>query len=158
MSKKLFVGGLAWATTDDTLHAAFAPFGEIIEAKVICERQTGRSRGFGFVTFVNDTDADAAREALHGQTIDGRTIRIDSADQAVKRSASDEKKRPRNFTRETRPNTETREANERRPRHSERPKYVAPNDFPQDTVANRRDTRKKDRKSDRDRYEDEERW
>lgn len=157
MSKKLFVGGLAWVTTDDSLHAAFAPFGDIVEAKVICERQTGRSRGFGFVTFVNDADADAARDALHGQAIDGRTIRIDSADQAVKRSASDDKKYPRQHARENRAPAENRERRDYRPR-TERPKFVTPSDFPQDVASNRRDTRKKDRKSDRDRYEDEERW
>ncbi|MCA9543593.1 MAG: RNA-binding protein, partial [Myxococcales bacterium] len=50
MSKKLFVGGLAWGTDDDSLRAAFEAFGEVTDAKVILDRETGRSRGFGFVT------------------------------------------------------------------------------------------------------------
>ena len=49
MSKKLFVGGLSWDTTDDGLREAFSPFGTVIEAKVVTDRETGRSRGFGFV-------------------------------------------------------------------------------------------------------------
>ncbi|MDP6943866.1 MAG: RNA-binding protein [Myxococcota bacterium] len=57
MSSKLFVGGLAWATTDETLRGHFQACGEVTEAKVITDRETGRSRGFGFVTF---TDAEAA--------------------------------------------------------------------------------------------------
>ena len=57
MSKKLFVGGLSWGTTDDGLHGAFSRFGEIVEAKVITDRETGRSRGFGFVTFAADEGA-----------------------------------------------------------------------------------------------------
>ena len=155
MSKKLFVGGLAWATTDDSLHAAFSPFGEILEAKVIYERQTGRSRGFGFVTFVQDADADAARAAMNGQAIDGRTIRIDSADQSVKRSDNTHKTRSRNnVSRES----HAFEQREHKPRYEDRPRFAAPTDFPEDPFSGRRDTRKKDRKSDRDRYEDEERW
>ena len=51
LSSKLFVGGLAWATTDETLAAHFAPYGDVVEAKVIQDRETGRSRGFGFVKF-----------------------------------------------------------------------------------------------------------
>ena len=51
LSTKLFVGGLAWATNDETLAAHFAPFGDVVEAKVITDRESGRSRGFGFVTY-----------------------------------------------------------------------------------------------------------
>ena len=80
MSKKLFVGGLAWATTDASLYGAFSPFGKIIEATVIRERDTGRSRGFGFVTFENESDALRAEAALHSTMLDGRTIRIDSTE------------------------------------------------------------------------------
>ncbi len=57
MTKKLFVGGLSWGTTDSELKEAFASYGEITEAKVITDRETGRSRGFGFVTFARDEDA-----------------------------------------------------------------------------------------------------
>ena len=68
MSKKLFVGGLSWGTTDDGLHSAFSQFGEIVEAKVITDRETGRSRGFGFVTFANDEGADQGHlgDGRHG--------------------------------------------------------------------------------------------
>jgi len=63
MSKKLFVGGLAWATNDESLHSAFAQYGEVTEAKVILERETGRSRGFGFVTFAEGAAAEATSAA-----------------------------------------------------------------------------------------------
>jgi RNA recognition motif-containing protein len=85
MSKKLFVGSLSWDTTDDGLQAAFSPYGEISEAIVISDRYTGRSRGFGFVTFNDDEAADKAIEALNGTELDGRTIRVDVA-QAKERS------------------------------------------------------------------------
>jgi len=79
MSSKLFVGGLAWATTDGTLRSHFEGSGEVTEAKVITDRETGRSRGFGFVTFTDPDVASAAKEALHGTDLDGRTIRVDLA-------------------------------------------------------------------------------
>ena len=79
MGKKLFVGSLSWNTNDAGLHEAFAQFGEIAEAKVITDRETGRSRGFGFVTFEDDDAADKAISAMNGATLDGRTIRVDVA-------------------------------------------------------------------------------
>jgi cold-inducible RNA-binding protein len=79
MAKKLFVGSLSWDTNDEGLHAAFSPYGEISEAIVISDRYTGRSRGFGFVTFNDDEAADKAIEALNGTELDGRTIRVDVA-------------------------------------------------------------------------------
>ncbi len=79
MSKKLFVGSLSWDTNDDGLHTAFSPFGEISEAIVISDRDSGRSRGFGFVTFNDDEAADKAVAALNGTELDGRTIRVDVA-------------------------------------------------------------------------------
>ena len=79
MSKKLFVGSLSWGTNDDALREAFAVHGEISEAVVICDRDTGRSRGFGFVTFEDDEAADKAIAALNGAELDGRTIRVDVA-------------------------------------------------------------------------------
>src|SRR5512142_282895 len=80
MSKKLFVGGLSWGTTDDGLHGAFSPFGEIVEAKVITDRETGRSRGFGFVTFANDEGATKAISEMDGTELDGRTIKVNEAE------------------------------------------------------------------------------
>ena len=88
MSKKLFVGSLSWDTNDEGLNAAFSPFGEISEAIVISDRYTGRSRGFGFVTFNDDEAADKAIEALNGTELDGRTIRVDVA-QAKERTGGD---------------------------------------------------------------------
>lgn len=79
MSKKLFVGSLSWGTSDEGLRDAFAVHGEISEAVVITDRDTGRSRGFGFVTFEDDDSADKAIAALNGTELDGRTIRVDVA-------------------------------------------------------------------------------
>ena len=79
MTKKLFVGNLNWETSDDGLYEAFAQFGEITEAKVISDRETGRSRGFGFVTFTDDEAAEKAISALDGTELDGRPIRVNEA-------------------------------------------------------------------------------
>lgn len=79
MSKKLFVGGLAWATDDNGLREAFEPFGEVVEAKVIMDRDTGRSRGFGFVTYAEADSATNAVNEMNGASLDGRSIRVDLA-------------------------------------------------------------------------------
>ncbi|MBC8073717.1 MAG: RNA-binding protein [Deltaproteobacteria bacterium] len=79
MSTKLFVGGLSWGTTDDRLKEAFARFGDVTEAKIITDRETGRSRGFGFVTYADPTVAQQAMKELDGQELDGRTIRVNEA-------------------------------------------------------------------------------
>ena len=79
MSKKLFVGGLSWDTGDDGLRAAFSVHGEVTEAKVITDRDTGRSRGFGFVTFSDAAAADAAIDALNGSQLDGRSLNVNEA-------------------------------------------------------------------------------
>ncbi len=79
MSKKLFVGGLAWATTEDGLAEAFRAVGPVVEAKIVTDRETGRSRGFGFVTMENDGDAEKSVEELNSMQLDGRTIRVDVA-------------------------------------------------------------------------------
>ncbi len=81
MGKKLFVGGLAWATNDDSLRQAFSRFGEVTEAKVVMDRETGRSRGFGFISFANESDAEAAAEAMNGREIDGRSVRVNPAEE-----------------------------------------------------------------------------
>ena len=79
MSKKLFVGGLSWDTTDASLLAAFSEFGEVTEAKVITDRETGRSRGFGFVTFTDDSAGSEAIAKMDGQSLDGRSVRVNEA-------------------------------------------------------------------------------
>ncbi len=79
MSKKLFVGGLSWDTNDDTLRNAFERFGGVDEAKVIMDRESGRSRGFGFVTFGDDASALNAMTAMDGTSLDGRQIKVNEA-------------------------------------------------------------------------------
>jgi cold-inducible RNA-binding protein len=79
MSKKLFVGGLSWNTDDDGLRSAFEAFGEVTDAKVITDRDTGRSRGFGFVTFSSSSDADSAMDAMNGAQLDGRNLNVNEA-------------------------------------------------------------------------------
>ncbi len=80
MSKKLFVGGLSWDTNDDGLMRAFSEFGEVTEAKVITDRETGRSRGFGFVTFTDGAAADKAIKEMDSSSLDGRSIRVNEAE------------------------------------------------------------------------------
>jgi len=77
MSKNIFVGSLAWATTSEGLEQAFAQFGVVTSAKVISDRDTGRSKGFGFVEM--DTGGDEAIEALNGADLDGRQIVVNEA-------------------------------------------------------------------------------
>ncbi|MCP4809571.1 MAG: RNA-binding protein, partial [Proteobacteria bacterium] len=81
MGAKLFVGGLAWATDDHGMKEAFSQFGEVVEAVVIKDRDTGRSRGFGFVTFADEASAKAAEQAMDGQELDGRRIRCREAEE-----------------------------------------------------------------------------
>lgn len=85
MAKKLFVGGLAWATTDDGLRQAFERFGQVAEAKVIMDRETGRSRGFGFVSFNDDAQGSAAMQEMDGGQLDGRTIKVNEAQERAPR-------------------------------------------------------------------------
>ena len=85
MGKKLFVGNLAFSTTSSDLEELFATAGTVESATVVSDRDTGRSRGFGFVTFEDDEAADQAVAALNGTELDGRTIRVDVA-QAKERS------------------------------------------------------------------------
>lgn len=80
MSSKLFVGGLSWDTDDASLQEAFKSFGTIVEAKVINDRDTGRSRGFGFVTFDSSDAAQKAIGEMDGTELDGRTIRVNEAE------------------------------------------------------------------------------
>lgn len=79
MSKKLFVGSLSWNTDDNGLRAAFERFGDVLDAKVITDRETGRSRGFGFVTFADGNSADDAMQQMNGADLDGRTINVNEA-------------------------------------------------------------------------------
>ncbi|XP_068664371.1 glycine-rich RNA-binding protein GRP2A-like [Aristolochia californica] len=76
---RCFVGGLAWATDDRSLERAFSAFGEVIESKIISDRETGRSRGFGFVTFSSEQAMRDAIEGMNGQNLDGRSITVNEA-------------------------------------------------------------------------------
>ena len=75
--KKLYVGNLAWAVTDEDLQSLFSEHGSVASAVVITDRETGRSRGFGFVEM--DDGGDAAIEALNGQDFKGRPLRVNEA-------------------------------------------------------------------------------
>ena len=80
LGSKLFVGGLSFNTTDIGLRDGFARFGDIVEAKVILDRDTGRSRGFGFVTFSDPAAAQAAIGEMNGTDFEGRSIKVNEAE------------------------------------------------------------------------------
>jgi RNA recognition motif-containing protein len=79
MATKLFVGSLSYGVNDDQLKDAFAAFGTVVSAKVIVDRETGRSKGFGFVEMSSDEEAQAAVKGLDGKELDGRTIAVSEA-------------------------------------------------------------------------------
>ncbi|XP_030528994.1 organelle RRM domain-containing protein 2, mitochondrial [Rhodamnia argentea] len=76
---KLFISGLSRVTTDEKLQEAFAAFGNLVEAKVIIDRQSGRSKGFGFVTYETIEEAEKAREGMNAKFLDGWVIFVDPA-------------------------------------------------------------------------------
>jgi len=76
---KLFVGGLPFSTTDEGLSEIFSAHGTVSYAKVITDRDTGRSKGFGFVEFESDDEGKAAEKALNGTELEGRTITVNEA-------------------------------------------------------------------------------
>ncbi|CAN6291991.1 unnamed protein product [Urochloa humidicola] len=76
---RCFVGGLAWATNNESLQQAFASYGDVLDSKVITDRETGRSRGFGFVTFSSEQSMLDAIEAMNGKELDGRNITVNQA-------------------------------------------------------------------------------
>ena len=79
MSKRLFVGSIAWGTTDASLKKHFEQAGAVEEANILTDKMTGRSRGFGFVTMSNDSEADQAVSRLNGSDLDGRKIVVSEA-------------------------------------------------------------------------------
>lgn len=76
---RLFIGNLSWNTTDESLHAAFSAHGNVRDAKVITDRFSGKSRGFGFVTYDTQDEASSAMERMNGVEVDGRAVRVDKA-------------------------------------------------------------------------------
>lgn len=76
---EIYVGNLAYATRDEGLKAAFSAFGEVTAVRVVTDRMTGRSKGFGFVTMPDSAQAQAAIDALNGRELDGRTVRVNES-------------------------------------------------------------------------------
>ncbi|KAI5123872.1 hypothetical protein M0805_005689 [Coniferiporia weirii] len=79
MAAKVYVGNLSWNTTDDSLRKAFGDYGQVLDSIVMRDRETGRSRGFGFVTFSSDAEATSAISALNEQEFEGRRIKVNFA-------------------------------------------------------------------------------
>jgi RNA recognition motif-containing protein len=79
MATNIYVGNLSYDTTEDTLRTLFAEYGEVESVRVITDRYTGRSKGFGFVEIATEEAAQEAIGALNGKSVDGREIRVDKA-------------------------------------------------------------------------------
>ncbi|MCX6152494.1 MAG: RNA-binding protein [Ignavibacteriales bacterium] len=79
MSTKLFVGSLPWSIDDKTLQTTFEAYGTVVSAKIVMDRQTGRSRGFGFVEMEDSSDAKKAMAALNNSELNGRNILVNEA-------------------------------------------------------------------------------
>lgn len=79
MSKKLYVGNLNYATREDALEDAFAQYGTVLSARIIFDRETQRSKGFGFIEMEDESAAEAAMSAMNGQELDGRSLRVNEA-------------------------------------------------------------------------------
>jgi len=79
MAQKLFIGGLSFSTSNERLREVFAEAGTVESASVVTDRETGRSRGFGFVEMATSAEAEAAVKKLNGQEVDGRAIRVELA-------------------------------------------------------------------------------
>ena len=79
MSKKLFVGNIDWNSSEDDLQSMFSPYGEIEEVVIIKDKYTNRSKGFGFITFSDDADADKAVAELNGYKLNNREIVVNEA-------------------------------------------------------------------------------
>jgi len=86
MNKKLYVGGLPYAVTEDRLEEIFSAHGTVDSARVITDRFTGRSRGFGFVEMSTDEEAQTAIDSLNGTELEGRTLTVNEARPQEKRS------------------------------------------------------------------------
>ena len=87
MGSKLYVGNLSFDTTDQELEQAFSEHGEVVSAIVVKDRQTDRSRGFGFVEFAQEADAQAAKVAMNDKDLGGRALKVDEARAPKERSS-----------------------------------------------------------------------
>ncbi|MDQ2646473.1 MAG: RNA-binding protein [Myxococcota bacterium] len=81
MSNRLYVGNLAFHTTEGTLQQTFSSFGTVMEAKLVIDRESGRSRGFGFVSMSTSDEANAAIQELNGADLDGRSLKVNIAEE-----------------------------------------------------------------------------
>lgn len=79
MATKLYVGNLSYQTEQESLHSLFSQYGEVVSAQVIMDRDTGRSRGFGFVELASDEAAQSATQALNGMEFEGRNLKVNEA-------------------------------------------------------------------------------
>src|SRR5690349_1680609 len=79
MSARLYVGNLSYSTMDHQLKDAFGAHGQVVSASVVIDRETGRSRGFGFVEYASEAEAKTAADAMNGQMLDGRPLRVNPA-------------------------------------------------------------------------------
>ncbi len=79
MAKRLYVGGIAYATNEDSLRKHFEQAGKVESASIIMDKMTGRSKGFGFVQMASDAESDAAIEMLNGKELEGRTLTVNEA-------------------------------------------------------------------------------
>lgn len=86
MTKKLYVGGLSYDTSDNSLETLFTQYGAVDSARVITDRDSGASKGFGFVEMGNDSEANSAMTALNGTNFEGRTITVNEARPQVDRN------------------------------------------------------------------------
>ncbi len=87
MGSKLYVGNLSFDTTDQDLEQAFSVHGEVASATVVRDRDTDRSRGFGFVEFAQEADAQTAKGAMNGADLGGRALKVDEAKPQKERSS-----------------------------------------------------------------------
>lgn len=97
MAKTLYVGGLPYATTEEAIKAAFSQAGTVTSVKIVIDKMTNRSRGFGFVDMSTDEEAQAAIDMWHGKDFEGRTITVNEA-----RPLEDRPPRRNNFSRNDR--------------------------------------------------------
>jgi RNA recognition motif-containing protein len=86
MSNRLYVGNLSFNATSDSVRAAFAELGEVTDVHVVMDRETGRSRGFAFVTMSSDQQAQSAIQSMNGALLDGRPLRVNEAEARPQRS------------------------------------------------------------------------
>ena len=86
MNNRLYVGNLAFHTTEDTLTRVFSECGTVVEAKLVLDRESGRSRGFGFVSMSTEEEASRTIEQLNGSDLDGRALKVNIAEEKGARS------------------------------------------------------------------------